>query len=446
MLGRLDLDTSNVFVIVEPFVVLMTGPLLLFPTVRPLWTAIALVALVTVWLARWIVRREPWPVTPFNGALLVFALMIPVGIWASAFPDLTLDKATGLVLGLAVFRAVVFSVRDRRSLAWTVAAFGGLGVAIVAVGLVSAEWLDKIAAVTIIARHIPRLIESLPGSRSVGVAPNQIAAVLALYLPPALTFVLVSWFRPVRAPKTWIIRIISGFSLLFVGSALLLTQSRSGWMGGIAGIIVVAALWALSDRRRVIRRLAWGGTVLLLASSTGLLLRLGPERLGQLMLGTDPSAAALGTMVGGLNTWSFRVDVWRTAVYAVQDFMFTGCGLGTFREVARLLYPLPSISPSYDIAHAHNIFLQTALDLGMAGLIGYLALLGIAANTCRQRARAGGPLTRALCVGLVAGLVGLHVYGLTDALALGAKPAVAFWMALGLVAAVARQTLDLPEA
>jgi len=51
---------------------------------------------------------------------------------------------------------------------------------------------------------------------------------------------------------------------------------------------------------------------------------------------------------------------------------------------------------------------------------------------------------RALALGLAAGLIALHVYGMTDALALGSKPAVAFWYALGLVAALGqRQGLSM---
>jgi len=43
-----------------------------------------------------------------------------------------------------------------------------------------------------------------------------------------------------------------------------------------------------------------------------------------------------------------------------------------------------------------------------------------------------------LALGLMAGLIGLHAYGLTDAVALGSKPAVAFWFALGLVVCLDR--------
>jgi uncharacterized protein YjeT (DUF2065 family) len=95
-------------------------------------------------------------------------------------------------------------------------------------------------------------------------------------------------------------------------------------------------------------------------------------------------------------------------------------------------------SPDSDIAHAHNIFLQTALDLGLPGLIAYLALLGLALVVCWRWARWGDRLYRATALGLAAGLVGFHAYGLTDAVALGSKPGVVFWMALGLVAVLER--------
>jgi hypothetical protein len=45
---------------------------------------------------------------------------------------------------------------------------------------------------------------------------------------------------------------------------------------------------------------------------------------------------------------------------------------------------------------------------------------------------------RAIALGLAGSLIALHAYGMTDALALGSKPAVAFWFALGLIAALIR--------
>ena len=69
----------------EPLALLLVAPLLLFPTIRPQWTVAGLALLAALALARWIVRGELWPATPFNVALLLFALMLPVAWWASAW-------------------------------------------------------------------------------------------------------------------------------------------------------------------------------------------------------------------------------------------------------------------------------------------------------------------------------------------------------------------------
>jgi putative inorganic carbon (HCO3(-)) transporter len=134
-----------------------------------------------------------------------------------------------------------------------------------------------------------------------------------------------------------------------------------------------------------------------------------------------------------------RVEVWSRALYAIQDFPLTGCGLGTFRQVVPVLYPLFFAGPDFDIGHAHNQFLQVALDLGLPGLIAYLALVGIALGMVWHVARSSGVAggsRQGLALGLVGALVAFHVYGLTDAVALGAKPSVAFWLVLALAAAV----------
>ncbi len=140
------------------------------------------------------------------------------------------------------------------------------------------------------------------------------------------------------------------------------------------------------------------------------------------------------TALGTLDTLGFRQEVWRWAVTAISDFPFTGCGLGAFRRVVTLLYPLNVQMP--DIAHAHNIFLQVALDIGLPGLIAYLALLGLMVKVAWRVAQREE--YRALAIGILCGTLALHTFGLLDALTLGSKPAIAFWYSLGLLSAMLR--------
>ncbi len=423
----------------EWLAVTVAAPLLLFPTLRPLWTAAALGGLVALWLLRWLIRREPWPVTPFNGALLLFALMIPVAIWASAIPELTLPKATGLILALAVIRAIPLAARDRRSLGLALVAFCLLGGAILAVGAVGTKWPTKVGFLSSLAGFIPRLIPSLPGMPEVGIQANQIAGTLVLYLPLAVALMVGAQFS--HRTLHWSALAGCVTLLVVVTGALLLTQSRGGWIGGAVGLLALWTSWGLGSKNRTLRVWSIALPLLALAAMLAFLFSLGPYRLGEILYEAG-SDAPVEEVVGEISI-AGRIEIWNRALYAVQDFPFTGCGLGTFRRVVHILYPLFLISPDSDIAHAHNIFLQVALDLGLPGLVAYLALLGIAMATCWQvacspspRPGRGGRGVRATALGLAAGLVGLHVYGLADALALGSKPGVAFWFALGLIAAL----------
>ncbi len=421
------------------------APVLIFPTLRPAWTAAALGTLALWWLMHWALRREPWPVTPFNGALLLFTLMLLVGIRVSPAQEITLPDATRVVLGLVTFRAVAMAAGNRRGMAPAVAVLCLFGVALIGVGILGAQWSAKMPVLGELGQRIPRLITTVPEDQGTpGVNPNHLAGALTLYLPLALALV----FGP-RLSRRAIVGPILGLlgSLLFLGlvaGALLLTQSRSGWIGWAAGVVALLSLAGLTSRHRWARPLGAVLPILAVLGVAGAVIYLGPQSLGESLFGKGV-ANPVEEVVGDI-TLEGRMEIWSRALYGIQDFPFTGCGLGAFQWVVPVLYPLFTVPPDTDIGHAHNIFLQTALDLGIPGLVACLALLMIALAVCWRAARCGDPLVRPLALGLAGGLVALHAYGLTDAMALGSKPAVAFWFALGLIAALPRVSGSTVEA
>jgi putative inorganic carbon (HCO3(-)) transporter len=410
--------------VIEFLLIALAAPFLLFPAQVPIATLAAFALLVLAWL--WsITRRRPWPVTPFNGVLLPFAVMVAVGIIVSGHPDVTLSKATGLVLGLGLFRWAA-AMQGQKALALALAAYFVAALGVWGAGLLGTGWLLKIPALQVWLDWLPRRLISLPGAPSAGISPNQLAGVLAFLLPLPVALALEQPFTRASLP----FRVGLGALALAWGGTLLLTQSRSGWIGGVFGLVALAALWGLTGRESWQR---WVGTAVLLLVVVGgiaLVLALG---LGQ---GGSLTALTLGTVespVGRL-TIHGRLEIWSRALYAIQDFPFTGCGLGTFRRMVWVLYPIYDQPPGFDLAHAHNVFLQTALDFGLPGLVAYLGLLGVACAAGWQMARRPGR-SRWLGLGLLAGLFGLHVYSMTDALAPGSRPHFLLWWALGLLAA-----------
>jgi O-antigen ligase len=188
-------------------------------------------------------------------------------------------------------------------------------------------------------------------------------------------------------------------------------------------------LWLLGRWGRV--TLGIGVVVLVVLMALGV-----PERLissGGSSLVTVADQAAFNPSLAD------RTEIWSRAIYGMQDFPITGMGLGTFRYVLPILYPLFSISPEADLGHAHNEWLQAGVDLGLAGLIVFVALQGLSLVLAYRAFRMDWPvIVRWLMAGVLAGLVAHSVYGLTDAVALGAKPGVFVWILMGLTAAVWR--------
>ena len=412
---------------IEGFLLLTAAPFLFFPAQSVIATAFALILVAFLWLWPLFFLRSPLiPSTPYNVALLLFCLMVLVGILVTADPELTLPKATGIVLGLSTWRYIIVYVQSRPQFTWAVAGFVALGVAMTAFGFLNANWLFKSTSQVPYLQDLESIYPgqpvSLAGAQS-GIHPNQIAGTIALYLP--LLISLLGGSLDLRRHK--LLFLIAGVTAFLAGLTLLLTQSRSGWLGITGGIFALLILWAFNLPPSRKRRVLWAITGLLLFLGAILIFQLGPARIMELWL--DPPQE---TAVGSFSTLNFRQEVWPWALSTVRDFPFSGTGLGTFRVVVRRFYPI-NVPETFDLAHAHNVFLQFALDLGIPGLVSYGALLILSAVLGWQIARRDRQL-RPVSIGLLAGLCAFHVYGLADALAIGSKPTLLLWAILGLLA------------
>ncbi len=433
------------WLVAEGVLLLLIAPPLLSPEAAPAITLAVLILLALSWLIS--LRFVAPPVTPFNLILLLWGLTLVVGIVVTADPAETLPKATGLILGLAVWRYLVLAVRTRRALAVAVAFCLLLGLGLSVVGIFGLQELPKIP---LLAEINPFRGRSLPGLGGLSTHPNQLAALICLYLP---LLVSLSFALPRLSPKHESSAAIKqgqafekaqrfffgkGARLLLIIATLLatvlliLTQSRGGWIAALAGLFALLVLWALVLPPTITRRRVRLAVMAWVVVGLAVVLWIGPDTLRDLWL--DPPTESV---VGPLITLNYRKELWPWAITAIGDFPLTGLGLGAFRQVIFRLYPIV-LNGGQDVGHAHNIFMQTALDVGLPGLVVYLALLLVAAAVGWRVARADAGL-RAVALGLLAGLFALHVFGVADALALGSKPGIVFWLALGVLAAMNRE-------
>jgi len=119
----------------------------------------------------------------------------------------------------------------------------------------------------------------------------------------------------------------------------------------------------------------------------------------------------------------------------LQDFAYTGIGLDTFDTVLWLLYPPFLISPEMRLFHAHNIYLQVGIDLGVFGLAALLILTGQVVIGLADRRRWPDPPAQWLYIGFISSLIAYFTFGLTDAVLIGSRQGLVFWTSLGAFAA-----------
>jgi putative inorganic carbon (HCO3(-)) transporter len=400
--------------------------------------AFAMLVVPGIWIVGLLARRDPIRQTPFNLSLLLLAVMVLVSLYATYDIAQSLSKIIGMVLAFGVFFAFA-RISDHFAGWWGAAfVFAATNLGIAAFALLSVQWGAKIPVIGTLVSRLPPRIVNLPGAEQ-GLNPNEIAGALVWSIPLFVTMTIALLVRRATVSEMLGKRITSLAILalraatLFVLAILVLSQSRSGYLGlavGLGAIAFVVATW----RWRAV--LAAGCIVVVIAA----VIFLRSSDANPFSENTSALSAE-----SAINTWTGRVEIWSRAIYGIQDFAFTGMGMNTFGRVAYVLYPLFLISPDMDFGHAHNEFLQAALDLGVPGLIAFAALYFGAAGMLWTIWRHAGTMlpdsfiVRAIALGLGAGLLAHLVYGMTDATLLGSKPGVLFWMSLGLIAGLYAQ-------
>ncbi len=175
---------------------------------------------------------------------------------------------------------------------------------------------------------------------------------------------------------------LAGIMLLFFPLAVVLTSPRGAdgtrrLQAGLLALLFGGTLLATGSRGGFLALLAAAGAVLILERRWRLLL-LGLVLAGALAASTSfdwliHDGKAQGLTVDSLLTG--RPEIWRRSLHAVADFSWTGIGIGTYSEVVpALYYPAGSASPE----DAHSLVLQTALDLGVVGLLALAAIVWLA--------------------------------------------------------------------
>ncbi len=396
------------------------GAPLLISSSLPFWFfAATLCAIPFFWIARRIARGHWSIATPLDLPLALLLLLGLVAVGISIDIPQSARSYAELVGGAALYFGVVNGLRARES-AQVNAARGiskpftitlylliGLALAMGLAGALGLRWPDKFLPAPIYA-YLPKFDFSIFNPR--GFTPNIVAGALAPIVPLCW---LWGWQQTRRRRLT-----LFGISLTLL-TIIVLTQSR----GAMIGIVVSVAFSALWLKPRV----GWLVAALLIGAVIA-------------FLGVEANRAAdFAALDDSTVTAAGRFELWSRALYIAQDFPFTGIGLGAFSQVVPVMYPLFINSPDAPLPHAHNMYLQMAVDYGIGGFVCFIGMtttmLALGVTTIK---RARGTPNALLALGLVAGYIVFLAHGMLDAVFVSSKVSVIIWLLLALLTALYR--------
>jgi O-antigen ligase len=183
---------------------------------------------------------------------------------------------------------------------------------------------------------------------------NVLGAFLALLCPLA--------FRELLQSDTWSKRVVALNLLAVLGAGLILTLSRSAWLGTAVAVLVLI----VGSPRPTLRPRALAALILL-----GGLIAVGLSLAGRLPLEQQIQARAL--TIFDVSAWGPRPAIWRDSVQLIESRPIFGYG----PDNVGLVYPRFQATnlgrSQVDKAHAES--LQVAATQGLVGLAAYTLVL-----------------------------------------------------------------------
>ncbi|MFO7840431.1 MAG: O-antigen ligase family protein [Desulfosalsimonadaceae bacterium] len=242
------------------------------------------------------------------------------------------------------------------------------------------------------------------------VCHNHYAGLMEMILPVVLA--LFFFYRPrLRNPslvkgvveifgqEKANIHILIGAAALLIGTSIFLSLSRGGIVSTCLAFLVFVMLLS---RRRITR----SGPILF--AFVVILIGLSVSWFGWDMV--IERFAELRNEQGGIE--NARLDYWKDAGAAFRDFPAAGAGFGSFADIYR---PYQSLGPNHFVDHAHNDYIELAVEGGIMGLLlaaGFLAVVFF--KSYRVFAGRRDRFCIYLYIGSITGVVALLLHSFTD--------------------------------
>lgn len=367
-----------------------------------------LVAIVLVdilaYLSKVFVGKRVFRLRLMDIAVAIFAILTLMGgvITSGGLPSL--KSAVMYFVLMAIYFLIVNLFNTREWIERLVAAVAIPSVLVSIYGILGyaanhlpAKWLDTSMFFGITNRAV-----------SVFENPNMLATYLALTIP----FILVCVLNKKLSVKT---RVFSLCGFIVSLACIILTWSRGAWLG----LIVAIALFSLIVYKHSLKYwLAVGITAPFWS-------KLIPDNVMTRFM-------SIGDLAD--SSTYYRLYTWKGALRLFSDYWFSGIGVGdaAFTQV----YPLYAYIGIESTVHSHNLFLQIAIELGIMGLIVFLAIMLLTVQKGFWGLKnTHDPNVKLFIAAGLSGLVAALVHGMVDYIWYNYRVFFAFWIVVALVRA-----------
>ena len=262
---------------------------------------------------------------------------------------------------------------------------------------------------------------------------NFLAAYLAAVIPVSLA--------AAGSARRAVARAGCGICAAVMLVALFLTRTKGGWLGAAAGIVFLFIGWAIIIRREpggAKRRMARAAAAAALLCVVGLAV-VGFSARGRVALREARKSFSISD-----SSQVSRFLMWKTGLLMVREHPVLGLGPGRFDAhyqpyQGRVLeldkdgeryYPILGVAQ-----RAHNDYIQTAAEIGLAGLAAFLWLLWRSLRI--GKGIIGGPSGSGEALraaGLLAGIGGMLVHALVSSPLHLVGTQFLLWLFIGLLA------------
>lgn len=276
------------------------------------------------WVCRWAAKGYLTAHTPMDLPIVVLLGMTVVGLYPSVIPSMSMPVLYKMIVEFALFYGLVNRFHSERRIRATVAVLLLAGVGASLLGLVGTRGMAHNFS-ALLGGYGNFLLKLARRLNEAGFNGNIVGGTLAMIFPLHVSLILFDSKGPSAGSGRSLLKLLLGLSLPLVGGTLLLTQSRGAIVGVVLALLVVGiwrSRWVLLILPVLLTGILW---------AVG---HFGAQQVAEFFLVTNTTATVAG-----------RSELWQRAIYMMQDFPYTGIGLGTFSRVAPVLYPFFSHRP-----------------------------------------------------------------------------------------------------